>query len=85
MSTEFTTEEVAALISAFKALGSKPKCDTPDDLKAWMSAFVTERQEVKTEPEDGLSAEATTNPTHNSNDELFSKVTLPPEESNFFR
>ena len=79
MSTEFTTEEVAALISAFKALGSKPKCDTPDDLKAWMSAFATERQEVKTEPEDGLSAEATTNTTHNPNDELFGKVTLPPK------
>ncbi|MES9879827.1 MAG: hypothetical protein ABW185_03010 [Sedimenticola sp.] len=39
-SLEYSDEEVKALVDSFKALGVKPKADTPEDLKAWMSDLV---------------------------------------------
>lgn len=35
---EFTEEEVNEMVASFKALGVKPKAETPDALKAWLAS-----------------------------------------------
>lgn len=50
---EFTPEEGEQLLEAFKALGVKPKADTPEDLQRWMAEHLQARgMEVKQEPEE---------------------------------
>ncbi len=36
---EFTDEEVEKMVASFKALGVKPKADTPEDLRSWLAAM----------------------------------------------
>ncbi|MES9884870.1 MAG: hypothetical protein ABW185_28830 [Sedimenticola sp.] len=37
---EYSEDEVKALVESFKAIGVKPKADTPEALKAWMTDLV---------------------------------------------
>lgn len=39
MGDDLTPEELQKLAAAFKEMGVKPKCDTPQDLKNWMKTF----------------------------------------------
>ena len=46
--TDFSEDEAKKLVEAFSTLGTKPKTDSPDDLKAWMREYV-DAQDVKPE------------------------------------
>jgi len=56
MASEFTEEEIANLVSAFKDLRVKPKADSAEDLKRWMKEFAASsgEPEVKKEPGEEL-------------------------------
>jgi len=41
MATEFTNEEIASLVSAFKDLNVKPKADSAEELKTWMQEYAS--------------------------------------------
>ena len=51
MATHFTEDEQQQLISAFEALGTKPKMDNVDDLRTWMAGFVRHREEADIKPD----------------------------------
>lgn len=46
MAVEFTNEEIDNIIDQFKAMGVKPKADTPEDLKQWMKQLLENSGEL---------------------------------------
>lgn len=47
MAEDMTGEELVKLAAIFKEMGVKPKCDTPGDLKQWMTEFCKSTDEDK--------------------------------------
>jgi len=42
---KFTPDEARLLVSAFERLGTKPKMDTPEDLKQWMDQYLKSEED----------------------------------------
>ena len=49
---KFSTDEAELLISAFERLGTKPKTDTPEDLRKWMEQYLKSQEGARNDPDD---------------------------------
>jgi hypothetical protein len=49
---KFTSDEAELLVSAFERLGTKPKAETPEDLRKWMEQYLKSQEGARHDPDD---------------------------------